>query len=74
MKRENQHRRIWRYIDVHEEGITPMEAFSELFITKLSTRVGEMIRLGYPIEKVPESRVNSLGETVHYMRYRKAAA
>ena len=73
MIRDNQHTRIWKYIDSHESGITPMDAFLDLNITKLSTRISEMIRLGYPIEKIPESRVNSLGETVRYMRYRKAA-
>ena len=74
MNKDNQHKRIWRYIDTHDAGITPMDAFIDLQITKLATRVSEMIRLGYPIEKIPESRVNALGETVRYTRYRKAAA
>lgn len=74
MIRDNQHTRIWKYIDSHEAGITPMDAFIDLNITKLATRISEMIRLGYPIEKTPESRVNAAGETVRYMRYRKAAA
>lgn len=73
MNRDNQHAKIWRYIDSRPSGITPMDAFIDLNITKLATRIGEMIRLGYKIEKIPESRVNALGETVRYMRYRKAA-
>jgi hypothetical protein len=72
--KDNQHAKIWRYIDSHDAGITPMDAFIDLNITKLSTRVSEMIRMGYPIEKIPESRINAAGETVRYMRYRKAAA
>lgn len=37
-----QHERILRFLD--ENGsITPMEAFSELGITKLSTRIGEKV-------------------------------
>lgn len=74
MSKDNQHVKIWRYIDSHIDGITPMDAFVHLNITKLATRVSEMIRMGYPIEKIPESRVNAAGETVRYTRYRKAAA
>lgn len=73
MGRDTQHLKIWRYIDTHKAGITPMDAFVDLNITKLATRISEMIRLGYPIEKIPETRVNAAGETVRYTRYRKAA-
>ena len=73
--KDNQHAKIWRYLEQHPRtGITPMDAFLYLDITKLATRVSEMIREGYPIEKIPESRGNAAGETVRYMRYRKAAA
>jgi hypothetical protein len=50
-----------------------MDAFIDLNITKLATRISEMIRMGYPIDKIPESRINAVGDTVRYMRYRKAA-
>ena len=72
--KDSQHLKIWRYIESHKNGITPMDAFVDLNITKLATRISEMIRMGYPIDKVPESRINAAGETVRYMRYRKAAA
>ena len=49
----DQHARILRYMETHK-GITPMEAFSELGITKLATRVGEMIRNGIEIVKMWE--------------------
>ena len=70
----NQYKKIEQYLQEHPAGITPMDAFIDLGITKLSTRIGEMIRNGYRVEKIPESRVNALGEVKRYMRYRKAAA
>lgn len=71
--RESQHARIWRLLEASPNGITPMDAWNLLFITKLATRIGEMIRDGYPIEKVPEVLRHEDGTTVRYMRYRKAA-
>lgn len=69
----SQYEKILKYLDRHPEGITPMEAFSELHITKLATRISEMIQMGHRFEKIPESHKTSDGERVHYMRYRKAA-
>ena len=68
----NQYTQIKDYLDQHPEGITPMDAWNHLYITKLSTRIGEMIRMGYKIEKFPESRVNEQGQTKRYTRYKKA--
>ena len=65
-----QHERILRFIEEHG-SITPMEAFSELGITKLSTRIGEMIEIGISIEKHREKGRNRFGEKVNYMRYTK---
>ena len=73
MKKDSQHKRIWMYLERHPEGITPFEAFIILHITKLSTRIGEMIVLGYPIEKTPETHVNEIGEKSRYMRYKAVA-
>ena len=53
----------------HHKTISPMEAFSELGITKLATRVSELIRDGYKITKTPTSSKNRYGETVRYMTY-----
>lgn len=69
----SQHEKILKYLERHPEGITPMEAFFSLNITKLATRISEMIRMGYRFEKIQESRKNADGETVRFMRYRKAA-
>lgn len=70
-----QHKAIDRYLSQHPAGLTTMEAFERLRITKLSTRVGEMIALGYKIVKIPEVQVDRKGKVIRrYMRYRKAAA
>ena len=51
-------------------SISPMDAFgSGMYITKLSTRIGEMERKGIVFEHKWESNKNSDGETVRYMRY-----
>lgn len=65
---------IEAYLDEHPEGITMYEAFLELEITKLSTRVSEMLRRGYRIDKTPEVKRNKQGKIVkRYMRYRMVA-
>lgn len=55
-------------------SISPMEAFSELSITKLATRISEMRMIGIQFDQDFESRINRFGKKVRYMRYRKAAA
>ena len=63
--------RIRQYLG--EKGsISPMEAFRELGITKLSTRIGEMIRRGEKIQKSMEKGFDRYGGSVSYMRYKKA--
>jgi hypothetical protein len=64
----SQSEKIKAYLKAHG-SITPMEAFSELNITKLATRMSEMISEGYKVDKVMEQRVNSDGDVVRYMRY-----
>lgn len=67
--RQTQYDDILRYLD--ECGsITTMEAFSELGITKLSTRISEMrSRRGIEFEKRIVTGKNRYGNTIHYMRY-----
>jgi hypothetical protein len=67
----NQHKAILDYLEAHG-SITTMEAFSNLGITKLSTRISEMICLGYKFRKIPTEGKNRYGEPVRYMRYEKA--
>lgn len=47
-----------------------MQAFTDLGITKLATRVSEMIRDGEPIIKEPQTRKRADGSVVRYMSYR----
>ena len=63
--------RILNYIDEHG-SITPMDAFMELGITKLATRISELRKDGVEIEKKYVSGVNRFGEKVQYMEYRRA--
>jgi hypothetical protein len=53
-------------------SISTMEAFRDLGITKLSTRIGEMIQNGEKIAKKMEQTKNRYGESVSYMRYSRA--
>ena len=66
-----QHKAILDYME-KRGSISPMEAFSELGITKLATRVSELIRAGHKIRKIPAEGTNRYGETVRFMRYEKA--
>ena len=73
MKLTSQQMNILWYIDSFG-SITPMEAFNELGITKLATRISEMRVLGIQFDQDYEGRTNRFGKKVRYMRYRKAAA
>ena len=55
-------------------SISPMEAFSDLYITKLATRISEMRSMGIQFDQDYEGRENRFGKKVRYMRYRRAAA
>ena len=63
-----QYKRILAYLRRHGK-ITPAQAFHDLGISKLSTRIGELIELGYPIVKIPTEGYNRFNEKVHYMTY-----
>lgn len=68
-----QRERVLKYI--HDFGsISPMEAFKDLGITKLATRISELSRMGYQFDKVYEATRNRYGEPARYMRYRFSAA
>lgn len=65
-----QHELILQYIEDFG-SITPMEAFRDLGITKLSTRISEMSRSGIEFQKHMETSKNRYGRAVSYMRYRR---
>lgn len=50
-------------------SITPMQAYSELGITKLATRVSEMKKDGITLKHESIKCKTRLGRTTHYTRY-----
>ena len=63
-----QHEAIIDYLQKNE-SISPYEAFLYLNITKLSTRVGELIKAGYNIIKKWEIKTDIYGKQTRYVRY-----
>ena len=60
--------RIVEYIE-RFGSISPLEAFRDLGITKLATRISEMRRNGIEFDQVYTETKNRFGDTCHYMRY-----
>ncbi len=55
---------------INEFGsITPMEAFSDLGITKLATRISEMRKDGIEFKIETVKRNNRYGKPVYYAKY-----
>lgn len=50
-------------------SISPMEAYGDLGITKLATRISEMKDAGIEFDQRIEKKKNRYGDKVHYMRY-----
>ena len=64
----NQRQRIINYI--HEFGsITSLDAYRDLGITQLATRIKELKEQGYEFETKWENNKNRFGEKVDYKRY-----
>lgn len=66
-----QHEQILEYIEKFG-SITPMEAFSDLFITKLATRISEMRKRGWEFDIETIHTTTRLGKKTHYCRYSNA--
>ena len=69
-----QHERIMNFLhcrtnDGRHYTLTPMKAFTKLNITKLSTRIGELIERGEHIYKIPVTKKKKDGTVVRYMSY-----
>lgn len=64
----SQHQLIAQYIDDFNT-ITPFQAFADLGITKLATRVSEMKKQGYKFKQEVVQSYNRYGKPVRYMRY-----
>ena len=52
-----------------KNSITPMDAFRDLGITKLATRISEMRKMGYQFSDEWIEGVNNFGVEVRYKRY-----
>lgn len=64
-----QQKRILDYLE-KQGSISPKEAFNDLGITKLATRISEMKKSGIKFEQHFEEGTNRFGDPVRYMRYR----
>lgn len=71
MKKVTQGDRILLWLDQHG-SITPADAWNELGITKLATRISELRRDGEKIQKKYITVKNRYGEDVQVMEYRRA--
>lgn len=59
---------VMKYI--HDFGsITPMEAFADLGITKLATRISELKKDGVKFDTQMTKCVTRYGKKTHYARY-----
>lgn len=65
-----QHQAILKYMDDYG-SITPMQAFSDLGITKLATRISEMKKMGYKFKTSIVRTSNRYGKPVNYCKYRR---
>ena len=63
-----QEQRIIEYIN-HFGSITTMEAFTDLGITRLASRIHDLQKSGYDIQREMVKGKNRYGEPIHYMRY-----
>lgn len=66
--KQTQYQQIMRHVDTFG-SISPIEAFYDYGITKLSTRISELRRRGVEFEKHYVKSKNRFGEPVYYMRY-----
>ena len=68
IKEVNQHDRVLQ--DMKECGsITSLDAYRDLGITKLTTRISEMRKMGIGIIGTPEIVENRYGDKCHIHRY-----
>ena len=67
-----QAQRILEYIKEHG-SITQFEAFTELGIMRLASRISDLRRIGVQINSHTEKVKNKFGETCHVKRYRLGA-
>lgn len=62
--------KVLNYLE-HHDGITSMEAFHNLNITRLAAVIFELIQDGVDIEKEHIVQKNNNGKIVQFTRYRR---
>lgn len=62
--------RVLQYMDDFGT-ISTLEAFNDLGVTRLASRIHDLKRKGYRIESETRSSRNRYGESVHYSVYRR---
>lgn len=63
-----QNEKIINYIN-HFGSITTMEAFTDLGITRLASRIHDLTEEGFEFHREMVSGKNRFGEPVHFIRY-----
>ena len=63
--------RILDYMDSFG-SISTMEAFNDLGVTRLASRIHDLRRMGFTILSETKTSKNRFGESVHYSVYRRA--
>lgn len=66
---DTQNQKILKYLQTHKRGITTLDAFTKLGITRLSGRIHELRRAGYDIETVDTMAKNRDGKVVRFGTY-----
>ena len=62
--------RILKYMDDFGT-ISTMQAFSDLGVTRLASRIHDLKQMGYEIESETRYSKNRYGESTHYSVYRR---
>ena len=60
--------RVMAYIELYG-SITSLEAFQDLGITRLASRISDLSSMGVQFDRTTEKRKNRFGEWTHYTRY-----
>ena len=66
----SQNRKILHYLETHKNGITSMDAFTKFGVTRLSARIHNLRKKGYPIVTEMCTKNNADGHAVNYARYK----
>lgn len=65
-----QNEMIIDYLKTHDKGLSPKEAIDLFGCMRLSGRIHQLKKLGYPIKTEFETKKNRFGKKVTYARYK----